>query len=320
MNTFTANPGSSSTAAYLPIWTQYWTAAGNAQNIATVYGAAFQTYHNGTGTVGTNYGVAAWLANLSTGTITNAHTLDVGGTNASTGTIGTYSAVYVHNVTNSGSITNNYGLYLESQTGGSSNYAIYSAGGQSYLAGNLGIGTSTPGSKLEVDGNIALTSGSGASIAFADGTTQSTAWTGTTCGGDYAESVDVTGDRTHYEPGDVLVMDEAVEGSFLRSAEPYSTSVTGVYSTKPGLVGRRQLTDRSRMSAEVPMAMTGIVPTKVTAENGPIRVGDLLVTSSRIGYAMKGSDRSKMLGAVIGKALGHLDSGVGVIEVVVTLQ
>jgi hypothetical protein len=35
---------------------------------------------------------------------------------------------------------------------------------------------------------------------------------------------------------------------------------------------------------------------------------------------MKGTDRSKMLGAVVGKALGNLDSGTGVIEVLVTLQ
>jgi hypothetical protein len=71
---------------------------------------------------------------------------------------------------------------------------------------------------------------------------------------------------------------------------------------------------------EVPMAMVGRVPTKVSAENGPIHVGDLLVTSSTMGYAMKGTDRSRMLGAVIGKALGSLDSGTGVIEVLVTLQ
>ena len=35
---------------------------------------------------------------------------------------------------------------------------------------------------------------------------------------------------------------------------------------------------------------------------------------------MKSTDRSQMLGAVIGKALGSLDSGTGVIEVLVTLQ
>lgn len=46
----------------------------------------------------------------------------------------------------------------------------------------------------------------------------------------------------------------------------------------------------------------------------------ILSESSRVGYAMKGTDRNRMMGAVIGKALGSLDSGVGVIEVVVTLQ
>jgi hypothetical protein len=68
------------------------------------------------------------------------------------------------------------------------------------------------------------------------------------------------------------------------------------------------------------MAMVGVVPTKVSAENGPIRKGDLLVTASMPGYAMKGTDRSRMLGAVLGKAMGSLDSGIGVIEVLVTLQ
>jgi hypothetical protein len=68
------------------------------------------------------------------------------------------------------------------------------------------------------------------------------------------------------------------------------------------------------------MAMIGIVPTKVSAENGAIKPGDLLVTSSTPGYAMKGTDRSLLAGAVIGKALGHLDVGKGVIEVGVTLQ
>ena len=168
-----------------------------------------------------------------------------------------------------------------------------------------------------LNGNVKL-AGGGASIVFSDNTIQSTAYTGTACGGDYAESVDITGERTQYAPGDVLVIDPETPGKFLKSAEPYSTSVTGIYSTKPGMTGRRQTTPKS--PDEVPMAMVGIVPTKVSAENGSIRPGDLLVSSSKIGYAMKGTDRSRMLGAIIGKALDSLDSGTGVIEVVVTLQ
>jgi hypothetical protein len=136
--------------------------------------------------------------------------------------------------------------------------------------------------------------------------------------GDYAESIDITGDRARYEPGDLLAIDDVTPGNFIKVAEPYSTAVAGVYSTKPGVLGRRQTTPKS--TAEVPMAMIGIVPVKVSSENGPIRPRDLLVSSSEPGYAMKGTDRSLLPGAVIGKAMGSLDSGTGVIEVLVTLQ
>jgi hypothetical protein len=155
---------------------------------------------------------------------------------------------------------------------------------------------------------------------FPDGSTQTTGFNSTLCGGDYAESVDVSGDRKNYEPGDVLVLQEDGPADVHKSTESYSTLVAGIYSTKPGLVGRRQTTDQSQSKTEVPMAMVGIVPTKVSTENGPVRRGDLLVTSSTPGYAMKGTDRSRMFGAVIGKAMGNLDASTGVIEVLVSLQ
>jgi len=66
--------------------------------------------------------------------------------------------------------------------------------------------------------------------------------------------------------------------------------------------------------------MIGIVPCKVSAENGPIARGDLLVTSSTPGHAMKGTDRPQMTGAIVGKALEPLLSGTGVILIAVTLQ
>jgi hypothetical protein len=180
-----------------------------------------------------------------------------------------------------------------------------------------GAGDMAVSRNLGVTGNVALTGG-GAHMTYPDGTVQSTAWNGTTCGGDYAESIDVTGDRKSYEPGDVLVIDPKVEGKFLKSSEAYATTVMGIYSTQPGLTGRR--VGAPKTGEEVPMAMLGIVPTKVSAENGPIKPGDLLVTSSTAGYAMKATDRSRMVGALIGKALGHLDSGSGVIEVGIALQ
>ena len=180
--------------------------------------------------------------------------------------------------------------------------------------GNVGIGTTSPAYSLDVSGIIHTAT----AVVFPDGSQQTTAWTGTVCGGDYAESVDASEKHNLYAPGDVLVLTSDGKGDVEESSEPYSTMVAGIYATKPGVIGRRISLPKS--ADDVPMALIGIVPTKVSAENGSIRRGDLLVSSSTPGYAMKGTDRNRMLGAVVGKAMGSLESGKGVIEVLVTLQ
>ncbi len=212
-------------------------------------------------------------------------------------------------ITNQSSYYGDIAFYNRSSAGWSEKMRIVSTG-------NVGIGTTAPAYNLDVTGSIRATTG----YVFPDGTTQSTAFIPANCGADYAESVGVTGDRAKYEPGDILVIDPDAPGKFLKSNQAYSTLVSGIYSTKPGFVGRLEPAGSEASKTEVPMAMVGRVPTKVSAENGPIKVGDLLVTSSTLGYAMKGTDPSRMLGAVVGKALGSLDSGTGVIEVLVTLQ
>lgn len=139
-------------------------------------------------------------------------------------------------------------------------------------------------------------------------------------GADFAESVAVRGSKDRYEPGDVLAIDPDSTRRLTLSAEPYSTTVAGIYSTKPGVLATEHTIDDPAIGAEVPLAMVGIVLCKVTAANGAIASGDLLVTSSLPGYAMKGTDRTRMLGAIVGKALEPLESGSGVLLVLVTLQ
>jgi len=115
-------------------------------------------------------------------------------------------------------------------------------------------------------------------------------------------------------PGDVLVI--GADGRLTLSTTPYATTVAGVYSTKPGLLGGAS--DDADLGGKVPLAIVGVVPVKACAENGAITPGDLLVTSSLAGYAMKATEIKP--GTILGKALAGLESGKGVIDVLVTLQ
>lgn len=139
-------------------------------------------------------------------------------------------------------------------------------------------------------------------------------------GADFAESVAVKNGAEHYAPGDLLAIDASGERRLSLSQTPYSTLVAGIYSTQPGVVASQHRVDEVLPNNEVPLAVIGIVPCKATTENGPIAAGDLLVTSSVPGHAMKGTDRARMLGAVVGKALEPLREGTGLIQVLVTLQ
>jgi hypothetical protein len=148
---------------------------------------------------------------------------------------------------------------------------------------------------------------------FFDGGTQ-------TGGADFAESVAIAGAKSLYEPGDLMIVDSSANRQLTLAAQSYSTLVAGIYSTRPGVLATIHKMNEAALQSEVPLAVMGIVPCKVSAENGPIQRGDLLVTSSTPGHAMKGTDRNRMLGAVVGKALEPLSEGSGVIEVLVTLQ
>jgi len=187
---------------------------------------------------------------------------------------------------------------------GTTNSATATAGYfDNTASGNLLIGAVNGAHKFRVDGT-----GKG----FFDGGTQ-------TGGADFAESVALAPGSYRHEPGDLLAVDPAGKRQLTLASEPYSTLVAGIYSTKPGVLATTHAGDEVAVN-EVPLAIVGIVPCKVSTENGAIAPGDLLVSSSTPGHAMKGTDRGRMLGAVVGKALEPLAQGQGVIQVLVTLQ
>ncbi len=134
-----------------------------------------------------------------------------------------------------------------------------------------------------------------------------------------AEAFDVVGRPSDYEPGDVLVVSTAYDRTIERSATPYSDRVAGVLATRPGLL----LTEGpvEDIAGKVPMGVVGVLPTKVSAEGGAIRRGDLLVTASRPGHAMRGDAERVRPGQVLGKALEEFARpGTGSIRVLVSLR
>lgn len=137
-------------------------------------------------------------------------------------------------------------------------------------------------------------------------------------GCDVAENMAVIGDINAYGPGDVLVLSKNRPGYLEMTDESYSKRVVGIYSSRPGFhLGANAF---GHTSNQVPVALSGIVECKVTSENGPIEVGDMLVTSSTPGRAMKATDSEKSFGAVIGKAMETMPDGNGTIRVLVTLR
>lgn len=116
------------------------------------------------------------------------------------------------------------------------------------------------------------------------------------------------------EPGDVLVV--GPDGKLAPSTTAYQPTVVGVYSTRPSYLGNSRYWDQE---GYVPLAVVGVVPVKASTENGAIQPGDLLVASSTPGHAMKATPNPPT-GTVVGKALGGLDKGTGIIQMLVILQ
>jgi hypothetical protein len=115
------------------------------------------------------------------------------------------------------------------------------------------------------------------------------------------------------EPGDVLELDATHPGSYRLAQTPCSLVVAGVVSTEPGVVLGGAGSEGTAL-----LALSGIVPVKVTNEGGPIQPGDLLVSSSTPGYAMRWAGPGPCPCALVGKALEPMADERGMILVLLT--
>ena len=186
---------------------------------------------------------------------------------------------------------------------------------QSCLANYLAI-------MLSSSGNTAVFKANGVNVARIDQTGKGFFNGGTQVGGaDVAEFFGVEGSLHQYEPGDVLVISQSSDRKVEKSAGAYSTLVAGVYATKPGLMLTEENAEKDELEKMVPMGVVGVIPTKVCMEGGAIKRGDLIVTSSVTGVAMKADPNKVKVGQVIGKALQPFDGkSIGKINVLVSIK
>jgi len=128
---------------------------------------------------------------------------------------------------------------------------------------------------------------------------------------DVAEWVLVTGPA---ETGSVLEFDPDRAQGYRESQTRCSQLVAGVVSSEPGIA----LGANDHGPQRILLALTGIVPVKVTNEGGPIRPGDLLVSSSTPGHAMRWAGPGPCPCSLVGKALEPMTETEGLVLVLLT--
>lgn len=106
--------------------------------------------------------------------------------------------------------------------------------------------------------------------------------------------------------GDIVSIDPALSSGVLKTTRSYDGQILGIVSTLPALAIGNVTKEGV---AGVPVALSGRVPVKATNENGPIKAGDYLTSSSAPGVAMKATKA----GPVIGVAMHDFDSSSGTV-------
>jgi len=122
------------------------------------------------------------------------------------------------------------------------------------------------------------------------------------------------------EPGTVVAIDRANAGKLCVSRGTYNRCVAGVVSGANNFAAGAVLGNLPGHEDAPAIALSGRVYVWCDAASGVIEPGDLLTTSDTPGHAMKATDRDRSHGTVIGKAMERLESGRGLVLVLVNLQ
>lgn len=163
------------------------------------------------------------------------------------------------------------------------------------------------------DGDLWLRNSSGDVTIQLDGASGQVITDGADCAENFAVQPDVS-----LQAGMVMVMAE--DGRLCPSHNAYDKKVVGVISGagdfQPGII----LDGRKDSKNHQPIALNGKVYCRVDATDKAVTMGDLLTSSTTPGHAMKADDPLRAFGSVIGKALGTLNSGCGLVPVLISLQ
>jgi archaellum component FlaG (FlaF/FlaG flagellin family) len=301
------------------------------------------------------FGFGKYAANVtteySTGILCGSST-DWGG--GGTYTVGTGYGIYISDA--AATTTTQYGIYMEDINQATTDYGLYIAGADTaaiVAMDRVGIGDATPDAMLDVEDSVAgytavisntntgndvdclylFITGDGSLgstntyIQFANGSdltagyvyaTNNNGVTYGTTGGDYAEYF-YTND-TDLKPGEIVSIDTNLKNSVQRSNKPADKNVIGVISDNSGFVGNFPIEADDPASVDQHskiVSMVGQVLTLVSIENGPIKIGDYLTSSSLPGYAMKATKAGQTIGVALENYDGKDANSAGKIMVYV---
>jgi hypothetical protein len=252
--------------------------------LATTVAGAGLSYSSGVLAVGAGYGITV-----------NADTIEVSNTNIR-GLISASSGVDYNSST--GAIT------LASGTAG---------GGLTYSSGVIAVGAgnyiTVAADSVAVDATTTATA-SKVVARDASGDVYANIFSGTATSARYADLAERYEADAILEPGTVVCFGGSKE--ITACDHPNDHAVAGVVSTDPAYMMN---SGAGNNDTHPYIALTGRVPVKVV---GPVAKGDLLVASSVKGHAM--ANNGAKAGTIIGKAIGSIDSGEGVVEALINLM